>query len=345
MKTDFKMNKILDFSKGRLILLGIVVFLGIFSISNALSKEITILDEDKEIEIEGYVSSVEDALERAEIELNEHDQISVDKSTKIEDGMTISIKRAYPVTIQVDGEPMEAMTAFNKVSDILKEYEIELGEKDMVEPALDSAVAKNDTIQVKRFREEIIVEKVEIPYERIVKHNDDMDKGKLKILQKGKDGEKEVEYKVVLEGGKEVAREMLQERIITPSTNEIVEQGTAQYIATSRGSTRIRKVIRMSSTAYDATFESTGKNPGDKYYGITRSGTKVRPGVVAVDPKVIPLGTKLYVKSLDGSKDYGFASAEDTGGAIKGNKIDLYFEDPADVKKYGRRPVEVYILE
>ena len=343
METDFRRNKFFSFAKKNL-LLGIVLLVGIFSISNALTKEVIIRDEDKEINIKGYISSVGDALDKAKIALGEHDQISLEMETKLENGMTINIERAYPVTIQVDGETVEVMTAFENVSEILNEYQIEVDKSDVVEPAINSLVGKNATILVKRMKQEVVVEKVVIPYERVVKHNDSMDKGKLKVLQKGRDGEKEVEYRIVYEDGKEISREMVEERIIAETQNEVVEQGTAQFIATSRGDTRFKKAITMSATAYDATFESTGKNPGDKYYGITRSGTQVRPGVVAVDPKVIPLGTKLYVKSLDGSKDYGFASAEDTGGAIKGNKIDLYFEDPADVKKYGRRKVEVYIL-
>ncbi len=101
----------------------------------------------------------------------------------------------------------------------------------------------------------------------------------------------------------------------------------------------------MTATAYDLSFQSTGKRPGDRYYGITASGTKARPGVVAVDPRVIPLGTRLYVQSLDGTKDYGFAIAEDKGGAIKGNKIDLFFETANEVRRFGRRKVKVYILK
>ena len=66
---------------------------------------------------------------------------------------------------------------------------------------------------------------------------------------------------------------------------------------------------------------------------------------MAVDPRVIPLGTRLYVQSLDGSSDYGFAVAEDTGGAIKGNKIDLFFETAEQVRQFGRRRVKVYILD
>ena len=103
--------------------------------------------------------------------------------------------------------------------------------------------------------------------------------------------------------------------------------------------------IFMEATAYDLSFESCGKNPGDKNYGITASGTQARPGIVAVDPKVIPLGTKLYIESMDGTGSYGYASAEDTGGAIKGNIIDLFFTNRSDALSFGRRQVKVYILD
>ena len=169
----------------------------------------------------------------AKIALGEHDQISLAMETKIENGMTINIERAYPVTIQVDGETVEVMTAFENVSEILNEYQIEVDKSDVVEPAINSLVGKNATILVKRMKQEVVVEKVVIPYERVVKHNDSMDKGKLKVLQKGRDGEKEVEYRIVYEDGKEISREMVEERIIAETQNEVVEQGTAQFIATS----------------------------------------------------------------------------------------------------------------
>ncbi len=101
----------------------------------------------------------------------------------------------------------------------------------------------------------------------------------------------------------------------------------------------------MSATAYDLSYASTGKRPGDRYYGITASGTTARPGTVAVDPRVIPLGTKLYVESLDGTSDYGFAIAEDKGSAIKGKKIDLFFNSNRSAMNFGRRNVKVYILK
>ena len=95
----------------------------------------------------------------------------------------------------------------------------------------------------------------------------------------------------------------------------------------------------MVATAYTAGPESTGKSPGMPGYGITYSGMRVRPGVVAVDPRVIPLGTYLYVEG------YGYSIAADTGGsAISGNRIDLYMERLADAYNWGRRTVKVYVL-
>ena len=114
---------------------------------------------------------------------------------------------------------------------------------------------------------------------------------------------------------------------------------------TSRGGFRFNNAMDMVATAYDLSYESCGKYPDDPEYGITASGTKAQPGTVAVDPDVIPLGTKLYIASTDGSPDYGFATALDTGSAIKGYRIDLFMENNQDAMDFGRRQVKVYILD
>ncbi|MBR4030800.1 MAG: 3D domain-containing protein, partial [Clostridia bacterium] len=80
-------------------------------------------------------------------------------------------------------------------------------------------------------------------------------------------------------------------------------------------------------------------------YGITASGMRAQVGVVAVDRRVIPLGTKLYIEAVDGSWVYGNAIAGDTGGAIKGNRVDLFFDTTAECLQFGRRAARVYILD
>jgi len=109
--------------------------------------------------------------------------------------------------------------------------------------------------------------------------------------------------------------------------------------ASSISDFRYTKVYSMVATAYTAGPESTGKSPGMRGYGITASGMRVKPGVIAVDPRVIPLGTYVYVKG------YGYSIAADTGGAIKGKRIDVYMKTLSEAYRWGRRTVNVYILE
>ncbi len=119
--------------------------------------------------------------------------------------------------------------------------------------------------------------------------------------------------------GKVVSKE--QEK--TPETVETVKSGELNY----------SKVLTMDATSYT---DDPAENGG---YSTTRMGTPLRYGVVAVDPSVIPLGTKLYVEG------YGYAVAEDTGSAIKGNRIDVCYTDKAKAHAFGRRNVKVYILK
>ena len=108
------------------------------------------------------------------------------------------------------------------------------------------------------------------------------------------------------------------------------------------------KTIDVTATAYCLCQKCCGKSPSSPNYGRTASGLVIVPNtgmkVLAVDPKVISLGTNVYVEGLNGAADYGYAVAADTGGAIKGNKVDLYFDTHQEALRWGRRTVRVYIL-
>lgn len=184
-----------------------------------------------------------------------------------------------------------------------------------------------------------------VEHETKIVNNEQQFEGYEKIVQSGKDGITKSFYQMIFVNGKIISKNLEEKITYVESVDEIIEVGTKKHLVTSRGGMRFSNEIEMKATAYDLSYESTGKNPGDLYYGITASGTQARPGVVAVDPRVIPLGTKLYVASTDGSPDYGFATAEDTGGAIKGNRIDLFMTDNQDAYNFGIRKVKVYILK
>ncbi len=201
------------------------------------------------------------------------------------------------------------------------------------------------TPEVPLYRIRYEIETVGVNYASKVVYNENQLEGTKTVIQNGSNGTKEYVYQIICEDDNIISKNL--ERVKeTKPVDEVIEIGTKKrVVATSRGGFRYSDVMVMRATAYDLSFESTGKNPGDPYYGITASGTKAHPGTVAVDPRVIPLGTKLYIASTDGSPDYGFATAEDTGGAIKGNKIDLFMKDSKACNNFGIRPVKVYILD
>ncbi len=308
---------------------------------------VVIAYDGQEIQVSTLASTVEDVLQRQDIVIKEGDKVIPNLSEKIKDGTKIEIHRAFTIKL-VDGTTeQEILTAENNVKDLMESLNIQLQEEDKIEPMLEAPIGAGDTVTITRITRQVVVETQELPFQTVFKNNENLERGKTQKVQEGKKGLKEIQLELVYENGVEVSKEVLDEKIIENSTNEIIEKGTLALVATSRGDiSRYSKMITMTATAYTADYASTGKKPGDKYYGVTASGTRVRPGVVAVDPKVIPLGTKLYIQSTtNGRADYGYAVAEDTGGAIKGNKIDLYFETSKEVKSFGRRTVNVYVLE
>jgi uncharacterized protein YabE (DUF348 family) len=331
--------------KSTVILISLTMILLLTALYNILGKQVTIIEGEEAAEVVCFRNSVQELLEEQEIFLGEEDRIIPGLTAPLKDGMEIVVKRAVPLWVTVDGEVKEIMSSADTLGEVLSRAGIQTGTEDMIKPGINSPVERDMEVRVVRVTHDTIAEEKEIPFETVVEYDDEVDRGIENVVKKGENGITREEILVAYHDGNEVSRQRVNQEVLKEPVNRVVEKGTRDTIATSRGAVRFKRAINMSATAYDATFESTGKNPGDPHYGITRSGTQVRPGVVAVDPKVIPLGTKLYVKSLDGTPDYGFASAEDTGGAIKGNKIDLYYESPEDVRKYGRRKVLVYVLE
>ena len=138
------------------------------------------------------------------------------------------------------------------------------------------------------------------------------------------------------------------EEVTVEETPQVINTAYAEKNEGNGLPTEYASTIEVTATAYCLCKSCCGKNPTDPYYGYTASGLKIIPGtgmkVIAVDPSIIPLNTKVYVEGLNGAWDYGYAIAADTGGAIKNLKIDLYMDSHAEALKWGRRPVKVYLL-
>ncbi len=344
MESHLSRNKFFD--KKILIAAVAVALLLLGTIFVRSQKTVMIAYDGQEIQVSTLANTVEGVLCEQNITVGDDDKIIPKMNEQIKDGMKIVIHRVVEIKL-IDGQAEKNIfTTQTNVKNLIDLLNIKLEKEDKIEPKLEEPIREGQVIKITRISRGVVVETQELPFQTVFKNNDNLKKGKTQKIQEGKKGLKEIKFEVLYEDGVEVGREVIEENIVENAVNEIIEKGTLAMVATSRGDiARYSGVLTMTATAYDLSFQSTGRKPGDKYYGLTASGTKIRPGVAAVDPNVIPLGTKLYVESTDGTPDYGYASAEDRGGAIKGNKIDLFFESVQDVRRFGRRKVKVYILK
>lgn len=332
------------------ILVVLATVIGIAYVQSA--KEIVLEVNDDVWDLKSRAGTVEELLSKEGIQIKEKGYINYPLDKNIEDDMYIVVKDPKKYIVEVKDEQREILSPFKTVEKILADSEIKVESLDYSEPPLETTIEEGETIKFFKVKE--VLEDVErsIPFEEVLTKNKDLDYNVKNVLQKGKEGIEVAKVKKKYINDELVEETTVKKEVLEKPVSQLVEKGTRQLVATAtRGSgpkpanLDSSKGTVMNATAYDLSYASTGKRPGDRHYGMTASGTKARPGVVAVDPKVIPLGTKLYIESLDGRPDYGYASAEDTGGAIKGNKVDLFFESSAEVRKFGRRKVRVHILK
>ncbi|ASV67724.1 ubiquitin-like domain-containing protein [Cytobacillus sp. FSL W7-1323] len=286
--------------------------------------------------------TVQELIDEENIELSKHDAIKPKLGDKITGKMDIKIDRAFKIEL-ADGandKTEEVWSTSTTVADFLSQQDIKLGKLDRVEPKLDETVKENDVIKVIRVEKVTDVVEEPIEYAVVTKKDDSLKKGSEKVLEKGQEGLLKKEFEITRENGKEISRKLLSKEKVKESKNHIVAVGTkvSQPVTkvASRGENNESsgKEMYVSSTAYTAGCNGCS--------GVTATGLdlKANPGakVIAVDPSVIPLGTKVYVEG------YGYAVASDTGSAIKGNKIDVFFSSKSDAYRWGRKQVKIRVL-
>ncbi len=300
------------------------------------AKLVQIVEDKKKKTIWTTASNVEELLKAESVSLNEYDKVHPKLQTALKNEMKVEVNHAFPVSLINGGKKQQVWSTSTTVADFLSQQEIELKKIDRVEPNLNETIEKAGVVKIIRVEKVTDVVEEPVHFAVVTKKDNNLNQGSQEIVKEGKEGLVSKEYEVTLEDGKEISRKLLSQKTLKEKQDKVVAVGTKNMIQTvSRGSGNISKEFYVSTTAYTANCNGCS--------GRTATGINLRANpnikIIAVDPRVIPLGTKVYVEG------YGYAVAADTGSAIKGNKIDVFFSSKSDAYRWGRKTVKIKILQ
>ena len=283
-------------------------------------------------------ATVGDALLRESVTLYLGDRVQPSLGSRINPGMRVFIQRSKPVIVSADGHTVQTRTRGATVGAALMDLGIVVTGMDEVTPALHEALVDHVQVKVVRVSEVTLVESEPIPFESISVPDDNLEIDHQRLVQAGVNGEYRKRWKVRFEDGAEVSRELVDEWRAAAPVTRMMAYGrmlVPRTLDTPEGQVTYWRKIRMYATSYSPARSGTPKTA--PWYGRTRIGMTLRKGLVAIDPKVIPFHTPLYIPG------YGKALAADTGGGVRGKWIDLGFEDH-DYESW-HWWVDVYVLE
>ncbi|OZM55856.1 hypothetical protein CIB95_15160 [Lottiidibacillus patelloidae] len=279
--------------------------------------------------------TVEEVLIEQGITVSEHDKLSHAKDEPVTAHMEVTYEQAVMVELTDGKEKMEVWSTVTTVADLLKTQDITLGEWDKVEPKLEKPLVHGQKITITRIDKEIVTVEEEIDYTVENKKDATLTSGKKKIIQNGKVGTKVKQFEVTYVNGEKVARVLVEEEVTKEPVKHVIAVGTKPKVVQTYKQMPAGETFEVVATAYTALCDSGCT-------GITATGINLLENpdmkVIAVDPRVIPLGTRVFVEG------YGYAIAGDTGGAIKGYKIDIYVKTKDEARKFGRKKVKITIL-
>lgn len=311
--------------------------------------------------------TVAQALEQNGIILKDGDELSSDADSNIYEGMEIVISRAFPVMISADGEIVTVNMASGTVSDALDKAVITVDDDDEISASLDTPLKGGMSVKIARVSYTERTAEEDVGFKTVKKNNDKLYTDQSKVETKGVKGKKTVTYKDKYVDGKLTESTAIKTVVTKQPVDEVKIVGTKRRTtsasnAKNSAGVRLANGVRTISTLTPPSSLQLNGNVPTSYKkklvgtatayscgSVTSTGKGVRPGYVAVNPKMIPYHTKMWIVSNDGKYVYGYASAEDTGGFIhltgsRATICDLYMPSEAQCNRFGRRAVTIYIL-
>lgn len=320
-----------------------------------------------------YATDPADVLDEAGLELGTDDTYT----TQLGLGMSeITIQRMQVVNIVYGGNTLTVSTYGETVESLLNRMNFNLTEDDVLSASLRTMTYDGMTLTITRSITAEETYTVAIPFETEYCYDSSLAEGEQKVLTKGVEGQLQCQASVHYIDGKEISRTVISEKVISYPVNALIAIGTGvempdyppEVIPTeppTQAPTKPALTPEVPSAQMPVIGENTIITPEGEVLTYTHSeqfvatayhnsdpgctiwtstGTLCRVGAIAVDPKVIPYGTRMYIVTNDGKYIYGIAAAEDCGSSIKGNRVDLYYNSVAECNRFGIRDCTIYFL-
>lgn len=360
-----KVFKVLAFSALAVMLAGLSLFY--FS----AFKWVTVYVEGEVYRQLTFANSVEEVLSEMGFQLREEDYVYPPREQALQRVTGIALVKAKPYTVVHDGRVTETWAVAAKVADVLVDAGVKWHPQDVILPPLESPPPADKNIAVVRVTTEVIEEEIVLPHASVRVPNNSLYRGQEKIVQAGHDGKMVNTIQLVYHDDEVMESTVLNSEVIREARDTIVEYGTISSISRGGYKIAIKYAVDVRATAYcpgtpgsgcplDANGHSQCTGPYNKY-GRTATGrlakqgkgTRETPYIIAVDPRVVPLNSLVYLSFKGGSvttqhgqiiKD-GFAIAADTGSAIRGNRIDILFDNHWVAWYFGNRSVRVFVVD
>lgn len=336
------------FSRFALFVLPAAFLVTILSQSVLAQNTFVITDGDDVIVHTTYASDPAAALDEAGIVID-HDEFT---TTQTEDGVyDITVQRNDAVTVTYSGETFQVKIEDDTVEALLLRAGIPTGEGYEVSQQLSAQPVDGMQITVDHHVVNQEVYTLDIPFEITTIEDPSMPEGNEKILTEGVVGQVQCTAEVEYLNAQEISRKVTEEETIRPAQDQVVAVGTGEevgeldYLPVITDHEIILPTGEVLTYYKTDTFQATAYTQYDEgCNGTTATMTPVRWGVVAVDPSVVPYGTRMFIVDKDLGFVYGLATAEDCGGAIVDHRMDLFMDSLNEAFGYGRRDVTVYFL-
>ena len=304
---------------------------------NAISHVVTFTSNGTTTQHVTTAKTVGDFLKERGLVVTDADYVSPSLATELADNSAITFRAAVPVTIVTSRGSKTVTSSAIDVGTLLENQNVDIGPHDQVSAPFSDALVPGEQIRVVRVAEWTTTKRQLIVPHTITRLVFSLPPGKTRVISHGARGERDTVLGFTQRDGITEHR-VIATRIVRKPRARIIARGIGEYAAfeqlakfgLQKTSYIAASAISMMATAYTAQCGGCS--------GYTAIGPRAGHGIVAVDPRVIPLGTRLYIPG------YGPAIAGDTGGAIIGNRIDLGFNSLGDAMRFGRRPVTVYRL-